>query len=348
MLSKIANAAASAGSAIGGAASSAGSALGSAAIKAGQAASQAGHTLGNYAGKAGTAIGDFAGKVSSFDVDVRVGETASDIISVAQDANSTWGALNMWEKMAADANVPDWTEYLTPEQLADYRSLVGFNGNDLLETIGGLLPGSELVFPFFDMWRSEKEQQTINTYKKIAEINKNTQRLSQRNAYFAANGEWPPDDWPWPENSPNGNGPLPFGGENPNSPTPYYHIDPSGYVFEGTEANRIEGVSATVYYLDGGEWVVWDSEKYGEGPNPNITNASGDYGWNVLVGKWKVIFEKDGYYTAESEVLNVPPAHTDVNISMVSTEAAKLKNVSATPEYLDFTFDKPVNPDDVR
>ena len=347
VLSKIANAAAAAGSAIGGAASSAGSALGSAAIKAGQAASQAGHTLGNYAGKAGTAIGDFAGKVSSFDVDVRVGETASDIISVAQDANSTWGTLNMWEKMAADANMPDWTEYLTPEQLADYRSLVGFNGNDLLETIGGLLPGSELVFPFFDMWRSEKEQQTITTYKKIAEINKNTQRLSQRNAYFAANGEWPPDDWPWPENSPNGNGPLPFGGENPNSPTPSYHIDPSGYVFEGTEANRIEGVSATVYYLDGGEWVVWDSEKYGEGPNPNITNASGDYGWNVLIGKWKVIFEKDGYYTAESEVLNVPPAHTDVNISMVSTEAAKLKNVSATPEYLDFTFDKPVNPDDV-
>ena len=46
-------------------------------------------------------------------------------------------------------------------------------------------------------------------------------------------------------------------------------------------------------------------------------------------------------------MLNVPHAHTDVNISMVSTEAAKLKNVSATPEYLDFTFDKPVNPDDV-
>ncbi|MBE6724721.1 MAG: hypothetical protein E7576_05915 [Ruminococcaceae bacterium] len=123
-----------------------------------------------------------------------------------------------------------------------------------------------------------------------------------------------------------------------------YHIDPSGYVFEGTENNPLEGVSATVYYLEPGtgKWNLWDSEAYGEGPNPNITDGNGGYGWDVLVGKWKVVFEKDGYFLAESEELNVPPAHTDVNISFVSTEPAAPESITPHTGYADIRFTKPV------
>ena len=109
---------------------------------------------------------------------------------------------------------------------------------------------------------------------------------------------------------------------------------------------------ATVYYLDkaSGEWVKWDSEAHGEGPNPNISGADGKYGWDVLIGKWKVVFEKDGYYTVESIELDVPPAHLDVNMSMVSTSSATLKEVKAGARgaYIDFTFDRPVLVDDAK
>ena len=140
-----------------------------------------------------------------------------------------------------------------------------------------------------------------------------------------------------------------------NAELPYelcYHIDPSGYIFEGTENNLLEGVRATVYYLDkdSGEWIQWDSEAHGEGPNPNISGADGKYGWDVLIGKWKVVFEKDGYYTVESIELDVPPAHLDVNMSMVSTSPAALKEVKAGAKgaYIDFTFDRPVLVDDAK
>ena len=85
-------------------------------------------------------------------------------------------------------------------------------------------------------------------------------------------------------------------------------------------------------------------------PNPNISGADGKYGWDVLIGKWKVVFEKDGYYTVESIELDVPPAHPDVNMSMVSTSPAMLKAVraGAMGAYIDFTFDRPVLVDDAK
>ncbi len=149
---------------------------------------------------------------------------------------------------------------------------------------------------------------------------------------------------------------------------PAYYIDPSGYVYEGMENQLLEGVTATVYQYKGNtagwtfdengiltngvpdesKWVAWNSESYGEGPNPNITNAEGMYGWNVLIGAWKVVFDKDGYVTAESAVMNVPPAHTDVNISMVSLSGAEVVSVTANEEYVEITFDKPVLVDDVE
>ncbi|MBQ5544971.1 MAG: Ig-like domain-containing protein, partial [Clostridia bacterium] len=73
-----------------------------------------------------------------------------------------------------------------------------------------------------------------------------------------------------------------------------------------------------------------------------LSHEDGYYGWDVLMGKWKVVFEKDGYFLAESEELDVPPEHTDVNISLVSSVAPTVKEFTAKADggSVTLTFDK--------
>lgn len=84
------------------------------------------------------------------------------------------------------------------------------------------------------------------------------------------------------------------------------------------------------YYLeeDGEKWTLWNREDFGQGPNPYPSDASGYYGWDVLPGQWKVVFEGEGYARAESIVPDVPPPHLDVDIAMTSTRNPKLLDAS--------------------
>ncbi len=102
-------------------------------------------------------------------------------------------------------------------------------------------------------------------------------------------------------------------------------IDPSGYAYEAVYSNRVEGVTATVYYRDPstGETVKWNAEEYSQ-INPQITGKDGVFAWVTPAGEWKVVLEKDGYVTAESEWLPVPPVQDKVYLSMVSTELPKV------------------------
>ena len=106
----------------------------------------------------------------------------------------------------------------------------------------------------------------------------------------------------------------------------YPLVDPSGYLYAGAPAYPVEGVKAYLYCLeeDGETWTLWNSEDFGQGPNPYPSTADGYYGWDVLPGKWKVVFEGEGYARAESIVLDVPPPHMDVNIAMTSTRNPKI------------------------
>ena len=119
-------------------------------------------------------------------------------------------------------------------------------------------------------------------------------------------------------------------------------IDPSGNIYEAVETQPVEGVSASIRYWDedADQWVLWDSEAYGQPSNPMYSMEDGYYGWDVLEGLWQVTFEKDGYYTAYSTELEVPPPHMDVNISLVSTEAPAVEALTALAAgdtlYLDF------------
>lgn len=122
--------------------------------------------------------------------------------------------------------------------------------------------------------------------------------------------------------------------------------DPSGYVYEAVPSNRIEGVTATLYYLDEYEddfgvihkdTIEWDATEFDQ-ENPLVTNEYGQYGWDVPTGKWMVEYEKDGYITTQSDWLDVPPPQTEVNICMVSTESPTVESVVAYDEYIEIKF----------
>ena len=125
-------------------------------------------------------------------------------------------------------------------------------------------------------------------------------------------------------------------------------IDPSGYVYEAVPTNRIQGVTATIYYKEtvtdmyGDEHeniVLWDAEEYAQ-QNPLFTDENGMYRWDVPQGLWQVKFEKEGYQTTYSEWLPVPPPQLDVNIAMTQLQQPVVKNASAYEEGVEVEFDK--------
>ncbi len=125
------------------------------------------------------------------------------------------------------------------------------------------------------------------------------------------------------------------------SPVPIW--DPSGYVYEAVPENRLEGVTATALEFDSKTetWGVWDAAWFGQS-NPLITDLFGKYGWDVPSGFWQVMYEKPGYQTAYSSVLEVLPPHFDVNVGMVSLAQPEVTSVVAAPDgsYVEFTFSK--------
>lgn len=128
--------------------------------------------------------------------------------------------------------------------------------------------------------------------------------------------------------------------------------DPSGYVYEAVNSNRLEGVTATCYHkqtrMD--EWgdlyedeVVWNAEPYRQ-ENPLITDAEGRYAWDVPQGLWQVRYEKEGYELKRSEWLPVPPPQLDVNVGMTQLRQPQVSRVKACTEGIDITFDKYMRP----
>jgi Tol biopolymer transport system component/chitodextrinase len=126
---------------------------------------------------------------------------------------------------------------------------------------------------------------------------------------------------------------------------PKWIYDPSGYVYEVTADNRIEGVKATAleWNEETDSWQVWDADWY-EQENPLYTNREGRYGWDVPEGRWKVLYEKEGYLPAESWEMTVLPPHFDVNVPMVSVQPPHVTRVTEAPAgtWIDVTFDRHV------
>lgn len=128
--------------------------------------------------------------------------------------------------------------------------------------------------------------------------------------------------------------------------------DPSGYVYEGVSSNRLQGVTATAYYMETTEDMygvlhdeprVWDAEEYAQ-ENPLFTDEKGMYQWYVPQGLWQVKFEKEGYETTYSEWLPVPPPQLEVNIGMVQSRQPEVKLTHAYKDGIEVEFDKYMMP----
>ena len=108
-----------------------------------------------------------------------------------------------------------------------------------------------------------------------------------------------------------------------------WSVDPSGYIYSGSDSNRLKGVKVTLYYKKTmkDEAQVWDANKYNQS-NPTYSNSSGEYGWDVPEGFWQVKCELEGYETTYSEWLEVPPPQVNINIDMKKSGSTEVKVIS--------------------
>lgn len=134
--------------------------------------------------------------------------------------------------------------------------------------------------------------------------------------------------------------------EKPHTPYKKPLHDPSGFVCEAVESNRLEDVTATCFYkkevedMYGDkheEVVVWDAENYGQ-VNPQLTDKDGMYAWMVPAGQWQVLYEKEGYETQRSAWLPVPPPQLDVNVGLVRRAQPELSGGHAYERAIDVDF----------
>ena len=104
-------------------------------------------------------------------------------------------------------------------------------------------------------------------------------------------------------------------------------IDPSGFVTDAVTAAAIPEATVTLQRMDADVWAdVNPYETAGDPPsptsspqvNPQLTDADGHYGWDVVAGTYRVIVEKEGYVTQTSPSVTVPPPVTDLNIQLVA------------------------------
>ena len=125
-------------------------------------------------------------------------------------------------------------------------------------------------------------------------------------------------------------------------------IDPSGYVYEAVTDNRLSDVTATVYYKDkNGKSVLWNAQEYDQN-NPVMTDMDGTYSWDVPEGTWQVKYEKEGYETAYSDWMEVPPPQTEVHISMRSTQKPEVLWTETKKDYVTIRFTKYMTPDTIN
>lgn len=123
--------------------------------------------------------------------------------------------------------------------------------------------------------------------------------------------------------------------------------DPSGYVFEAVESNRLENVTTTVYYQGtDGLPLMWDAAPSGQ-VNPQITGSDGRYQWFVPSGFWRVEYIKTDYEPYTTQWMRVPPPRVDVNIPLYSSREAQVVSAAVMTDYAEVSFDKYLDVDTI-
>ncbi|MGI6685559.1 MAG: S-layer homology domain-containing protein [Bacillota bacterium] len=178
------------------------------------------------------------------------------------------------------------------------------------------------------------DEVTETTYKDLKGY------IDQWNSFTCQKSKGDPNDSGPDGRKSDGNGPNEGGIAKP---IPVNMIDPSGYLYEGVEDNRLEGVKATAFEQIDGEWTFWEAEWFGQ-ENPLITDKEGRYQWDVPEGLWLVMYEKEGYERAFSDVLPVPPPQLEVNIGMISLVPPTVEISAEYGGIVKLVFDKYMDP----
>ena len=114
--------------------------------------------------------------------------------------------------------------------------------------------------------------------------------------------------------------------------------DPAGFVYEAVRSNKLADVTAAVYYRDeAGHELLWNAAA-AEQDNPVPTLPDGAFSWAVPKGTWQIRLFKDGYQTARTEWMTVPPAQDQVFLPMVTLAAPTVESLSVYRDHADIVF----------
>ena len=134
-------------------------------------------------------------------------------------------------------------------------------------------------------------------------------------------------------------------------------IDPSGYIYDSLTGERIDGATVTLETKSAGNWILWNDPD-GLQMNPQYTGETGDYGWMVPMGEYRVIAEADGYETQiankfdgsyqddENASIPVPPEQTEVNIALKYISSPDVSSEWKNDKVV-LTFSRPMETADV-
>ena len=115
--------------------------------------------------------------------------------------------------------------------------------------------------------------------------------------------------------------------------------DPAGFAYEAVRSNHVAGVTAAVYYKDAdGHELLWNAAA-AEQFNPATTLPDGAFSWAVTRGTWQIRLSKDGYETAATDWMTVPPAQDQVLLPMVTTRAPQVESLNVYADRAEIAFD---------
>jgi hypothetical protein len=152
----------------------------------------------------------------------------------------------------------------------------------------------------------------------------------------------PPDTADFPEDH---EPPPPIAAEDEIQEGGNIYVDPSGTILDECTGLPLDGATVTLIRESppgSDNFVEPATSSHIPADNPEITAADGAYGWVVTPGIYRVRAEKAGYITKESAELTIPPAVTDLNLTLGSAtdgDCDGVANASDLDDDNDEVFD---------
>jgi hypothetical protein len=97
------------------------------------------------------------------------------------------------------------------------------------------------------------------------------------------------------------------------------YIDPSGTIVDACSGEPLAGATVTLFKESppgSGNFLIPLTADHIPATNPQTTGTDGAYGWVVIPGVWKVVAALANFNTNESAPLSIPPAVTNLTISL--------------------------------